>query len=659
MPRVPVVPRVMPQDGASGAFSAPGVQPIKDATGAQLAALGGATGALGQETLDLARQLQSDYDDGRVKEAVALWSEAASKAAYDPTEGYLHTVGKASLDRRESFDKSLADTRLDAERILDNEAQRLAFREWVGAREVEYAKAANIHQADQVRQYNIGQTKALAEQTAIDAVNAYSAFGEQSDEFRRLSNTAVDQARQLSALAGQSPEEGDALARKARTQIAAGIVERLVDGGQAQKAMDYLAQQPQGDIEAEALAKMRKLAQAGIKDDNALRLALAIQQDTLETLQGERGSLAQGEPLSEAQKARYLPMAIDRAQQLFSEGKIDSDSYKAVVANIEANYNRQRKADNEAATSLYDSATATLIANPEMKWSELPVTVRERLAETGKLGDIIAFSDGGNRVATDNDYATWLWQKKAANSLGDYPVDQFMKDSAGRLDPAERKAWAARIADAHGDNASYRGFMSLDDKMNLALLRQPRIQNQGIKMGSAEFTERRLLLSEAVNNELLKLGKKPTAKDEDEAIARALSQTMLTYYSSNMQVPVNLMTPAEKAEAAFTFDGVEVYPANIPEDIRIYIANKLLDAKLPASEENVAREYAAAKQPRTLQEMDDYHNGRVKAAPVIVNRNEITHAERMAFDAAYRDWVIGGMRGPEPLTGWTTKPGTR
>lgn len=647
MPRVPVVPRVVPQDGASGAFSAPGVQPVRDATGTQLAALGGATERFGIEAMDYAAQLAEDqarrvrsaYDDARTKEAVALWSEKASKLAYDPTEGYLHTIGKSALDRRKGFDKSLTDTRLEAERLLDNDVQRLAFRDWVGARELEYAKAANIHQSDQVRKYNIGQTKALGEQTAQDAVNAYGAFGGDSEEFRRLRDTARDQAMQLAVMGGLSPEEGKLLVQETNGKIAAGIVDRLVNSGRGQQAMDYLAQQPQGDIEAKALAKMRGLAQAGVKDDDALRTALAIQQETLKTLQGERGSLAQGAPLTEAQKARFLPMAVDRAQQLFTAGKIDSDSYKAIVSHIEANYARQRKADNESVVSLYNSATAQLMANPGMKWSELPLTVREELASQGKLEDLIAFNNGNNTVANDKDFMTQLWQMKATNSLASYPVDQFMRDSAGKLDNSEQKAWLLRITDAQSDNAAYRGVMSLDDKISLALLRQPRIQDQGIRMGTPEFTERRLRLSEAVGNELLKLGKKPTAKDEDEAIARALTETMLTYTSTNMAVPTAIMTAAEKAGAAVQVDGADVYPSLIKPDVADYLNGILRRAGRETSDTNRALLWNSAGQPTTLDDLIRFDNGteepeqqRVQPAPQDVPKTKADAGKRFGDD---------------------------
>lgn len=196
MPRIPeFVPRVRPETPQSPGLAAPGVAPVRDATGQQMAALGEGLQAAGVA----ADRLGDWIDETQAQSVYNLFDEELSKIE----SSYGQLQGKDAMDAYQKTMESVGAARKKFEGSLQNERQRMMF-----------ASRAQVRQGDgEVRlgAWGAKQTKA-AKVGSLEAGSAGS--------FRNYQNTLVDARESV------DPASRRVLEEKAKSWLDTGLRQR-------------------------------------------------------------------------------------------------------------------------------------------------------------------------------------------------------------------------------------------------------------------------------------------------------------------------------------------------------------------------------------------------------------------------------------------------
>lgn len=162
MPIVPIIdsPTVNPEVGGAQPFAAPGVEPMKNFQPEQAQKLGAATQAAGQTAIKVGEMLQDQIDDANTKAADSWYTAQAQKLLFDPTTGYLNTIGIKAKDGYIPTQESLVKFKQDAEKALTNDVQRTMFASVVQKHELNFATQMDNHAVRQIRVYAAGESEA-------------------------------------------------------------------------------------------------------------------------------------------------------------------------------------------------------------------------------------------------------------------------------------------------------------------------------------------------------------------------------------------------------------------------------------------------------------------------------------------------------------------
>jgi LPS O-antigen subunit length determinant protein (WzzB/FepE family) len=233
--KVPRFPTVDPLTGSQGGFRAPGVAPVRDATGAQISALGQAVEGTGRALATAGSQIQADVDNGRVDNRYNIWSTANQQ----DLATYLNTVGEGALgDNRQAVLEKIQARGRTLEASLDNETQRGMFKMRLD-RQMEQVKGQVLsHEANQAQSFRVAEARTMVDVATGDAIEA-KALGS-DDDFRFHQAVAIRRAGEVADALGFGDARREEFIRGAHTAIHAGVVQRLLDDDQLSEAADYL-----------------------------------------------------------------------------------------------------------------------------------------------------------------------------------------------------------------------------------------------------------------------------------------------------------------------------------------------------------------------------------------------------------------------------------
>jgi len=267
MPTVPTtfVPQVAPQaPGEIGQFQAPGVQPMENLAGPQVARFGQAMTAAGNAAFRLGSAIQDGIDDATTKQADVV----AVRGMQQVADRFLGTMGQQSEKEFEASMGQLSQAGAAAMDTLQNDTQRAMFSPILARNMAMYQSRMSQHRNGQVRVWNTNEAVARSEVNADNAIFAY----QQKDEvdangrpvgmirYAAYADTAVDEARKAGELMGYAPESAQMqqLEQKVNDRIATGVVQSLVAEGKFAEAQEFL--DAQGTVEVLAPKSREALA---------------------------------------------------------------------------------------------------------------------------------------------------------------------------------------------------------------------------------------------------------------------------------------------------------------------------------------------------------------------------------------------------------------
>lgn len=325
MPRVPI-PQIGLQGGSGASYSAQGTPSPRTYGAEEAQQLGAAQLQLGTGMMSLARVLQDEVDDARVKESYTQAAEHAMRAL-STKDGYLSKIGKDAVGQsREDTLESIGKKAKEIEDSLDNEHQRARFRAGWGQHFVAIEERVYGHEAEQMRTWTVSRSKAMSIQAANDAIDSWfsrsatptatataraakaratsQALGElgvmvpeqaipgdpadlptKDASFERNKSLAIQQAHEVANAMGFGSDDPQRqlLVQDATKQIHAGIVERLLDRGRGTEARAYYNAIPKGELDAESATKV----ESALKRSDLSTSASAIADDVTTVVENQ------------------------------------------------------------------------------------------------------------------------------------------------------------------------------------------------------------------------------------------------------------------------------------------------------------------------------------------------------------------------------------
>lgn len=256
MPTVPTsfVPQVAPQaPGDVGQFQAPGVQPMENLAGPQVARFGQAMTAAGNAAFRLGSAIQDGIDDATTKQADVM----AVRGMQQVADRFLGTMGQQSEKEFEAAMGQLSQAGAAAMDTLQNDTQRAMFSPILARNMAMYQSRMSQHRNGQVRVWNTNEAVARSEVNADNAIFAYQQKDEVDANGRQIGmirysayqQTAIAEAQKAGELMGYAPESAqmEQLKQKVNDRIATGVVQSLVSQGKFAEAQEFL--DAQGTVE--------------------------------------------------------------------------------------------------------------------------------------------------------------------------------------------------------------------------------------------------------------------------------------------------------------------------------------------------------------------------------------------------------------------------
>ncbi len=342
MPTVPTsfVPQVAPQaPGEIGQFQAPGVQPMENLAGPQVARFGTAMTAAGNAAFRLGSAIQDGIDDATTKQADVM----AVRGMQQVADRFLGTMGQQSEKEFEAAMGQLSQAGAAAMDTLQNDTQRSMFSPILARNMAMYQSRMSQHRNGQVRVWNTNEAVARSEVNADNAIFAYA----QKDEvdangrpvgmirYAAYADTAVDEARKAGELMGYAPDSAQMqqLEQKVNDRIATGVVQSLVSQGKFAEAQEFL--DAQGTVEM--LAPKSREALANTVD---VKRQGAVIGELTNSIRDTGVLAAKSDPKTYGQEAGdgAEPPATLREALEKADGIEDTEVRKAVQAQLRVQY---------------------------------------------------------------------------------------------------------------------------------------------------------------------------------------------------------------------------------------------------------------------------------------------------------------------------------
>lgn len=411
MVQVPI-PQEAQQGGSTGSFRAFATVPQQNATGAQISRLGQAVQSAGTATANIADVLQDDLDTARTKEAMALWNDENRVTLHDPVNGYLNKQGKAATgDARIDAQNQIARNAETFSNNLDNDDQRSMFAIAVEQQTLQLSQQMDTHEARAIQVYGIGQSKALSEESAGNAVDARTLPGEHTVErelaFQAQKKVAISEAQNVAEMLGYGPAQTEALILDTTTAIHAGVIDRFLKQGNPDMAQSYFQGVDPEEISADARTRLQGVMRTASMNDRAADQASLII-DEVDALSTEiRAAQQEGTFAAAGQD----PIRLDaddlhvEALRNLRERDIPDALRQATRQRIDQHYKDLQAREATILADVVSRSQETLAEDLTMGPTQLPDEDQTELIRTGRWAAMNTFAETGRTGGNPQEHA--------------------------------------------------------------------------------------------------------------------------------------------------------------------------------------------------------------------------------------------------------------
>ncbi len=616
--------------GSTGGFTAPRVIPTRSAVGTQLQQLGQRLQQFGGAAADIADTLQKDTDNARTKEAYTLWDDEVVDSLYDPEKGYINKRGKdATGAERETVDEFIAARAETISQELDNDQQREMFREFVARRSSEVTTQMDIHQAKQVRVYQLGESKALLEAAASDAIEAIS-IGDLST-WKKQGNNATEQALIVAEGLDFGPERTKALVLETTTAIHGGVIQRLVSEDRADEALAYLERVEAEEIAPARRTQLRNLVNRASINDRSTTLALDLTDEIdAQLAKIDAEPVAEGQERVKTDEMDLLQQAQVTLDERFRTGAISAEERDATMDRIRETARQRRDTRISNTTESLTRAQSWLVDNPNAGITSLPSDLYEELREAGQLGNIAGFADGRRYTTDPQVYARVLnTRPEVLRQLT--PGEFFLAMRPHLADQELREVTALYERATKGvGTADPKGLITDPQRFAEEAARMGVIDRTG---GDSEAEATQLFrLKEQVDERLKaaqRLGKPTDVKSvfEEMRVDQAFIQQSffgIDFLNPDDSVPIASLTEDQEERAFVRVQGEIVRLADIPgprpgsleNSVRDLIVSALRREGLPTTQQAIAEVWVSQGKPQNVMEASQFESERQRRAQI-------------------------------------------
>lgn len=238
MPTVPVIDQTAsaaPQDAVSGSASAPGQGNAPGQTPQQTDALGMRAGQT------IGNVLAEQVDDATTKAAETAALGAAHNVLYDPQNGYFSQQGQNAVEQFQPAQQAVVKAFQDQLDGLSNDTQKAMFQQVMQQHLLTYGQQMSNYNRDQTVTWATNESHARSDNYAQLATYTYPDWQRSDGDFAKNKTLATSEALHAAALTGAPPDSptAKALVQQRTTQIAQGVLARMMDNGQYDEAKVY------------------------------------------------------------------------------------------------------------------------------------------------------------------------------------------------------------------------------------------------------------------------------------------------------------------------------------------------------------------------------------------------------------------------------------
>ena len=550
MPTVPTsfVPQVAPQaPGEIGQFQAPGVQPMENLAGPQVARFGQAMTAAGNAAFRLGSAIQDGIDDATTKQADVL----AVRGMQQVADRFLGTMGQQSEKEFEAAMGQLSQAGAAAMDTLQNDTQRAMFSPILARNMAMYQSRMSQHRNGQVRVWNTNEAVARSEVNADNAIFAY----QQKDEvdangrpvgmirYAAYADTAVDEARKAGELMGYAPDSAQMqqLEQKVNDRIATGVVQSLVSQGKFAEAQEFL--DAQGTVEVLAPKSREALANTvDVKRQGAVIGELTNSIRDTGVLNAKSDPKTYGQEAGEGAE----PPTTLREALTIAENIKDDEVRKAVQAQLRVQYAQ----DDALITQEYRA----VLANRD-DWMAVPGNSAADFPQLDRLTPADRERTYAMQLQKDDD----VTMAEVTINPGLLLDKKYMDDLPGKVSPATL--------------SSLRKMAAQPEKIMAATVDAGEINRQLYDFGmdkyadpgkDAKASRAALIFRQTVEMEIdaaqRAAGRALRPEEKREIIRRSIvDQAYVTVtWGRDRQMPVSMMTQEELGKAYYDVDGQEI-----------------------------------------------------------------------------------------------------
>lgn len=345
-----------------------GVQPMQDATGQSLRAVGAGAQDFGRAFTVMADRYQDHIDRAQSHRMRNLYDAEVDRERWAPGSGFLTTTGLAANPaRRKQHEERLTAQRRKIAALGQNDAQRLAFTEFADRADAETSVRADLHMVRQARIYEAGETRTAVERGLERA--ASFAGTEEGEVTRTMAMRDLDRWAELEGL---GPEGRAAEIQKANDAYHGMVLDRMMVAGQGPAAPAYLAKH-KGEMSTPAVTKAMEEIQ---RRNNA---TLATARDTAAWATASK--LAEsGQPLT-AQRAE-----LDR---IVRAGDMDGET-AAKAWSFARGFDEEKYQDVQRARSaMTQTLEQSFAKNPSLEVDTLPAATLQQVDGLAMRGDAV------------------------------------------------------------------------------------------------------------------------------------------------------------------------------------------------------------------------------------------------------------------------------
>lgn len=589
MPTVPTydLPTQELAAGSMNAFAAPGApQTMPDIAGKQLQEGGAAMLKAGMVMKKVAEEIQYDIAEAGAKADANKYADKIRNITVD----YAKLNGKEAVDNRPKFAKMVDDAQQEILDEIKDPLQAQLFKNVAAARRNMALGQIDSHFLPQLKNYQIGESKATIDNFRNDAASVAGTWQQPNGQFAVFKGAYLKSVNDLAVVSGltkiddkgnkvadtESPQYKQ-LVRASLTALHTDVINNFVAKDQDGMAAAYLKAH-KGEIDTDKLDELTKLVQVGGSKDTSLKLSMSL-----------TGTLNE---------------QLAKLESMYSKGEINATVYDMTRQRVEHNWNTQQAGRAQWEKGLIGSAQDWLLKNPSKSLTDMPTEMYNNLKNTGHLGSLQSFAKSGR---FDNDPRTWgQIMSMPQTTLAEMTTDQFYVKYRGKLDDAHLEQGMAMVANARGEGGGAKNpntveIVTINERITRAAKDAKIIPFNGAKN---ENQQRDLGLFETeVQNRVnafagtLPKGRKPTGDEVQKIIDSVLvDKVKIDEFGRDPEKPLFMVQgkPDVLKNAYITVpDGRDVYISKIPAASTEAYTKKLRAAGIPVTQRKIAEMWAA------------------------------------------------------------------